>query len=63
MMDRPQFPTPPRHFNDAALDRFFWQQREEWHSTALAEALDEVSRNWHEQKLSLARAKLSEMPS
>ena len=49
-----------RHFNDAALDRFFWQQREEWHSTALAEALDEVSLNWHEQKLSLARAKLSE---
>lgn len=36
-----------------------WRQREEWHSTALAEALDEVSRSWHEEKLSVARAKLS----
>ena len=30
MIDRPQFPTPPRHLNDAALDRYFWQQREQW---------------------------------
>ena len=30
MIDRPQFPTPPRHLNDAALDRYFWQQRVQW---------------------------------
>ena len=63
MTDRPRFAPPPRHLDAHALDRFFWQQREEWHSTALADALDEVGRRWHEQKLSLARAKLSEMPS
>ena len=62
-MDRPKFATPPRHLDDAALDRFFWRQREDWHSKALAEALDEVSRRWHEEKLSFARGKLSEMPS
>ena len=63
MIDRPRFAAAPLHLHGQALDRYFWQQREEWHSTALAEALDEVSRNWHEQKLSLAREKLSEMPS
>ena len=63
MIDRPRFATAPAHIHGQALNRFFWEQREQWHSTALAEALDEVSRKWHEQKLSLARAKLSEMPS
>ena len=63
MTARPKSATPPRHLNDAALARFFWQQREQWHSTALADALDEVGRRWHEQKLNLARAKLSEMRS
>jgi hypothetical protein len=53
-----RFAVPPPHLHGEALDRYFWEQREEWHSTVLAEALDEVDRRWHEDKLNLAREKL-----
>jgi hypothetical protein len=43
-----------------ALARFFWRQREDVHSRALETETDPERRVWHEDKLSNARAKLTE---